>query len=92
MKIDNPFYINLPIIDLHGESQETAIYRLESFVKEQNIIGNTKILVIHGIGQRILQKTIRNYINKHPLYFFELDLYNDGITIMNITPKNPKNN
>lgn len=76
--------MNLPIIDLHGENSETALYRLQEFINDQIILGHQKIIVIHGIGQGILRSTIRDYVNKHYQYTYEIDIYNDGMTIINI--------
>lgn len=84
MNVTNPFLVNLPIIDLHDETSETAIYRLQEFINEQVIIGHNKIIAIHGIGQGILRASVRDYISQHRQYTYELDIYNDGMTIINI--------
>lgn len=84
----NPFHKHLPTIDLHGETLDIAIFKINEFIEENIKLKQYQILIIHGIGEKILLHAVRNLKNSNPLIeSFELDIYNDGITILNLTRK-----
>lgn len=84
-KFINPFIVNLPQLDLHGESKEIALFYLNNFINENLLTQQYKIIIIHGIGQKILTKAVREYLKfDHRVKNYELDLINDGITIVNL--------
>ena len=82
--IINPFIINLPTIDLHGETLEVAIYLLNNFIQENKTLTEYKIVVIQGMGE-VLRYKLRSYLRIHQsVKNIEFDLKNDGITIINL--------
>ena len=49
MKNQNDIFLNnLPSIDLHGFDRESATLAVKDFIHENNVMGNKKIIVIHG--------------------------------------------
>ncbi len=84
-KIINPFEYNLPIIDLHGEILEIAIWRVGEFINDNQLQNNLRVIINHGIGNKVLMKNIREYLKKHPqVASVELNMFNHGNTIVNI--------
>jgi len=82
-KIINPFLYHLPHIDLHGEFKDIAIFRLNEFINDNKFIKNYQLVIIHGIGQKILSQAVREYLKTDPrIQKFELDPHNAGITII----------
>ena len=80
----NPFLVNLPTIDLHGETLDVAIYLLNDFIEDNLKLEKPKIVVIHGLGD-ILRFELRNHLKEHKLVkTLEFDLRNDGVTIINL--------
>ena len=64
--IDNyVLYKNIPVLDLHGENRETAIYLLNDFISDNVMLKNTFIKVIHGKGEYILKKEVHNSLKKN---------------------------
>lgn len=86
MKNQNDIFLNnLPSIDLHGFDRESATLAVKNFIHENNIMGNKKIIVIHGKGQGILRESILSYLKNDKLVLsYKLDNFNDGITIIEL--------
>ena len=83
--IDNPFTINLPHLDLHGETKESSEFLINSFIKDNYIIGNEKIVIIHGRSGGILKKHTQEVLKKNKLVQnYNIDSFNDGQTIVEI--------
>ena len=62
--LGSPFLNILPSLDVHGYTRDTVIYPVSDFINDNIKLNNKKILIIHGIGDRILQKEIHNYFKK----------------------------
>ena len=85
MNKPNPFLAGVPELDLHGEVEDIALYRLQEAILEAIMLGHDRIIVIHGIGAKILLKAVRTYAKNSPLVTkLELDLYNDGMSIFHL--------
>ncbi len=81
----NPFLVNLPTLDVHGYTRDTVIWKVSDFINDNLIMGNDKIVIVHGIGLGILKKEINIYFKKDKrikkLYG---DPFNLGITILEL--------
>lgn len=77
-----------PKLDLHGEDRIGAKVKVESFIKEQFMMGNCEFMIIHGIGQGILKKEVHELLRKNRLVEeFKLDNFNAGSTYVRISTK-----
>ena len=87
-KMLDPFTSYLPHLDLHGETSESAIYLLNSFINDNIKLKNNKIVIIHGKGEGILKKATHNAL-KHSKYAskYNIDPNNDGQTIIELKIK-----
>lgn len=82
---DDIFLKNLPRIDLHGFDRYSAILATKDFILENNILGNKKIIIIHGKGMGILKEEIHSYLKNDKLVLnYKIDNFNDGITIVEL--------
>ena len=81
----DPFTINLPHLDLHGESVESSIFLINAFIKDNIKMKNKKIVIIHGRSTGILKKATHNVLNKSKLVIkYNIDPLNDGQTIIEL--------
>ena len=63
--IDNYYlYKNINELDLHGCNRYEAIYKVDSFIKENIILKNHLVKIIHGKGNYILKEEIHKYLFK----------------------------
>lgn len=82
---NDPFTVNLPHLDLHGETYETAPFLLNSFIKDNYLIGNKKIVIIHGIHGNVLKERCYNLLkNNKYVKSYVLDTNNIGQTIIEL--------
>ena len=82
---DDLFVKNYPSLDLHGETQDTMIALLNSFINDNLKLGNENIIIIHGIGGGILKKAVQEYLKKDKrVASFYVGLYNPGCTIIRL--------
>ena len=84
----DPFTVLLPHLDLHGESKETAKFLIESFLKDNYLVGNYKLVIIHGKSTGILKKETQKVLktSKYVTKYY-IDDINDGQTIVEIIKK-----
>ena len=76
---------NYPSIDLHGEYKESAIILVKEFIQDNIILKNEYIVIIHGIGQDILRKSIHEYLKKDKnVLSYKQDFFNMGSTIVKL--------
>ena len=81
----DPFLAILPKIDVHGETSDTVIYLVSDFINDNLIMGNKKLVIIHGIGEGILKKEINSYFKKDKrVCKIYGDIFNQGITIIEL--------
>ena len=81
----SPFLNILPSIDVHGHTRETVIYPVSDFINDNIKLKKDKILIIHGIGEKILSNQIKASFSKDKrvkrLYISE---ENPGCTILEL--------
>lgn len=84
-KNEDIFIKNLPTIDLHGYDRESARVATEDFIKENLTLQNEKIVIIHGIGEGIVKKSVHTTLahNKHVTHYL-LNGFNIGCTIVSL--------
>lgn len=84
-KVNDPFTVLLPHLDLHGETSESAEFLINSFIKDNYIIGNKRIVIIHGRSGNVLKRKTTEVlnINKYVVQF-NIDPNNDGQTIVEL--------
>lgn len=83
--IKDPFTINLPHLDIHGESSFTCIAPINQFIQDNLKLKNQKIIIIHGKGKGILKKKTHELLkrNKNVSKYY-IDGMNDGQTIIEL--------
>lgn len=82
---NDPFTVNLPHLDLHGETYETMEYQIYSFIKDNYIMGNKKVAIIHGRSGFVLKSRTQELlkINKFVKSYY-INSPNDGETIVEL--------
>ncbi len=85
-EIDNYLlYKNLPSIDIHGEDRVGAKIKIEVFIKENYILKNKFLLIIHGKGTGTLKNTTKKVLKENKLVKdYKLDIFNPGVTIVEL--------
>ncbi len=63
-KIGSPFLSILPSIDVHGFTRETIYVPVNDFINDNIKLKNDKILIIHGLGKKILSTKIKLLFSK----------------------------
>ncbi len=86
MSLNNVVFIdNLPKLDLHGLDRDCARLYIEDFIKDNIIMKNEIIVIVHGIGEGILKETTHNYLNKNKnIVDFKTFYYNSGCTLVQL--------
>ena len=83
-KYIDPFLINLPTLDLHGEIVDSARVLINDFINDNIKLRNYKIVLIHGKGSYILKDFIHEYLKKDKRVInYYLDI-NTGQTIVEL--------
>ena len=83
-KYIDPFLVNLPTIDLHGEFVDSALVLVDDFIKDNLKLKKYKIVIIHGKGSNILKNAIHEYLKKDKrINNYYLDI-NIGQTIVEL--------
>ena len=83
-KYIDPFLVNLPTIDLHGEFVDSALVLIDDFIKDNIKLKNYRIVLIHGKGYSILKNAIHDYLRKDKrIDNYYLDI-NTGQTIVEL--------
>lgn len=85
MSVNNIFTKNLPSLDLHGETRDTARVLINDFIRDNIKMKNDKIIIIHGIGTGILKRETQNVLrNNKSVIEFGIDYMNEGSTIVRL--------
>lgn len=90
MKKTNDIFLDmLPQIDLHGYDRDSAVVAVNDFILENIQLKNKKIIIIHGIGEGILKKAVKECLerNKYVQNHY-IDNFNIGCTIVNLNIDN----
>lgn len=81
-------YSNLESLDLHGLDREYASILINDFIRDNYNIKNTKVVIIHGIGEGILRKTTTEVLKKNKyVEEFKIDNFNPGMTVVSLHKK-----
>lgn len=84
-KIVDPFTVNLPHLDLHGEGCFSLEFLIPSFINDSYKLKNEKIVIIHGKGSGMLRKKTHELLNKNKkVKKYYIDGLNDGQTIVEL--------
>ena len=83
------FYSNIPSIDLHGETRDSARVLVMEFINDNIKLKNEKVLIIHGIGSGALKNEVHKNlkINKK-VKSYKLDNFNNGCTVVELNIDN----
>lgn len=87
MMID--LYKNLPTLDLHGENREISTVLINDFIEDNYKMKNKKVIIIHGLGTKILLKNTQEVLKKNKyVESYKIDNFNAGQTIVEIRSRN----
>ena len=86
--VDYMLSSNIPTIDLHGETRDTARILVNEFINDNIKLKNYKINIIHGIGTGILKKEVHNMLKKDKrIEKYYIDFFTVGSTLVIIKEK-----
>ncbi len=79
------FNSHSPVLNVHGETCDTVVYFLESFIRDNVKLGNIYIGVIHGRSSNILRNRVHELLKKNRYVdSFRIDIWNPGMTIIKL--------
>ena len=79
------FTDNLPSIDLHGLDREMSLLEVRDFINDNIKLKNEYIVIIHGIGKKILLNTVRDELTKNKLVVnYQTNYFNMGATVVKL--------
>ena len=79
------FIDSYPKIDLHGLDRDTARVYVTDFINDNQTMKNEIFVVIHGIGNGILRKTVHETLKSNKKVIEYKTFYNNnGSTIVKI--------
>lgn len=79
------FIDNLPKLDLHGYDSMSAKVAINDFIRDNRVMKNQFIVIVHGIGSGIIRKATIETLRKNKLVLdFKSYMYNNGCTIVQI--------
>ena len=79
------FIDNRPTLDLHGYDRETARVAINDFIKDNIVMKNEIVVIIHGIGSGIIRNTVKNTLEKNKSVLEFKTFYNNrGATIVKL--------
>lgn len=80
------FNRNIPTLDLHGETRDTARILTNDFIRDNYKLKKEKVIIVHGIGEGIVKKEVHNTLKKNKAVSkYYLDNFNVGCTIVEIS-------
>ena len=82
------FIDSLPSLDLHGYDSDYAKIKINEFIKDNYIMGNENIVIVHGIGTGVIKRTTQNILSKNK-YIKDYKIFsgNVGCTIVELIKK-----
>ena len=86
MKLSEVLFVdNLPSIDLHGFDRDYARVKVLEFIKDNLVLKNDIICIVHGVGSGILKEEVHKTLklNKNVLDY-KLFYNNTGCTIVKL--------
>ena len=88
-KINDPFLISYPTLDLHGEDRVGALIKVKEFINDCKKLKKYDIIVIHGKGSGILKSVVHEFLhNNNNVISYKTDNQNDGMTIIKLKERN----
>ncbi len=79
------FIENLPHLDIHGLDQIAAKYYINSFITEQLSLKNRFLVIVHGVGSKILLRKTHEVLAKHDkVIAYKVWMFNQGSTVVEI--------
>ena len=86
MKLSEVIYIdNFPNIDLHGFDCDTARVKVLEFIKDNIVLKNDIICIVHGIGSGKLKNEVHGVLKKNKnVLDYKLFYNNIGCTIVKL--------
>ena len=73
------FSSSSPVLNVHGETTDTVVYFLNSFIRDNVKLGNTYVGIIHGRRSNILRNRVHELLKKNrDVDSFRLDIWNPG--------------
>lgn len=79
------FTNDLPSIDLHGLDRDTARVKVLEFIKDNKVLKNEIICIVHGVGSGIVKNEVHTTLRKcKDVIDFKLFYNNVGCTIVKI--------
>lgn len=74
-----------PTLNLHGETRDTIMYPVSSFILDNVKLGNLYIGIIHGRSSNILKDELHSILKKNKYVdSFRVDIFNPGVTIIKL--------
>ena len=79
------FADSLPSIDLHGLDRDTARVKVLEFIRDNKIMKNEVICIVHGVGSGIIKNEIHKILKRcKDIIEYKLFYNNTGCTIVKI--------
>jgi len=79
------FIDSLPKLDLHGFDRDTARVMVNDFIKDNLIMKNEFVTIVHGIGSGIIKTTVQETLRRNKyIKYFKIYPFNVGCTIVQI--------
>ena len=79
------FTNDLPSIDLHGLDRDTARVKVLEFIKDNKILKNDIICIVHGVGSGIVKNEVHTTLKRSKdVLEYKLFYNNTGCTIVKI--------
>jgi len=70
-----------PTLDVHGETRDTVVYPVLSFLSDNMKLRHRHVVIVHGKGNGILRKKVHEILKKDiRVLEFHLDGFNLGAT------------
>lgn len=86
MKLSEVLFVdNLPSIDLHGFDRDYARVKVLEFIKDNLILKNDVICIVHGVGSGILKEEVHKTLRTNKdVIEYKLFYNNTGCTIVKL--------
>ncbi|MBE6139699.1 MAG: hypothetical protein E7174_04315 [Firmicutes bacterium] len=79
------FTSDLPSIDLHGLDRDTARVKVLEFIKDNKVMKNDIICIVHGIGSGIIKDEVHTTLKRSKdVKEYKLFFNNTGCTIVKL--------
>ena len=78
-------YEKMPKLDLHGEIVSMVEVLVNDFIKENILLKNKSVLIIHGKSTNILTKEVHKVLkNNKNVLEYKICYFNDGMTLVKL--------